>query len=208
MSPSLAHARKHSLSAPCDTFHQPRGTGQGARNASVSVTNQHSRFYTPNSLFTQGVSVARSRGHCFAGWRRRRQPSHPPGRDRPALRVGLPKGCLTHGCSISRFNKNPSLSVSPCLCICFSLARSLARSRHMVLTCTLSHLTGEMKTTVVVRHVSLSARHSTVHSPCPALPAFTTLTPACTSCAAARQNRQTRHRTHRCARQPKRARNT
>ena len=79
---------------------------------------------------------------------------------------------------------------------------------HMVLTCTLSHLTGEMKTTVVVRHVSLSARHSTVHSTCPALPAFTTLTPACTSCAAARKHRETRQRTHRRARQPQRAINT
>ena len=130
MSPSLAHARKHSLSAPCDTFHQPRGTGQGARNASVSVTNQHSRFYTPNSLFTQGVSVARSRGHCFAGWRRRRQPSRPPGRDRPALRVGLPKGCLTHGCSISRFNKNPSLSLSLSLYLFLSLSLARSLSSH------------------------------------------------------------------------------
>ena len=43
-----------------------------------------------------------------------------------------------------------------------------------VATCTLSHLAGAMKTTVVVRQTSVSAWHSTVHSPCPAFGGFTT----------------------------------
>jgi len=41
-------------------------------------------------------------------------------------------------------------------------------------TCTLSHLAGVMKTTVVVRQTAVSAWHSTVHSPWPALGGFTT----------------------------------